>query len=245
MAVTHQGHTLWAIAKRAAVEALHDQMTVIMSLLFSVAFPFAMVVLVVRPIAGTDSGGDVLPAILAGYVLLMGMMPTTSAVGVAAGQFAGEREEGCLAPLLASPASNLAIFGGKVLGAVIPALLFAVVAECVYLASIALVVEPAAILLIPWALGLAMLGLVPGVAVFAALLASLISSRVRTFNAAQQISGILLLPLWAGLFGVAFEMRSWGAWTLALAVVVLYLLDVTLTLASAGTWRREEVLARI
>jgi ABC-type Na+ efflux pump permease subunit len=245
MTVRQEAWTLWAIAWRAAVEALHDRMTVLMSCLFSVAFPAGMVFGVVRPLAGSPDARDMLPAVLSGYVLLMGLMPTTAATGVAAGQFAGEREKGCLTPLLAAPASNLAIFGGKVLGAVIPALLFSAVAECTYLGSLTAGVGGAVIRLIPWPLGLTMLALVPGVALFAALMASLISSRARTFSAAQQISGILLLPLWASLFAVAFQMRSWGAWTLALAAALVYLLDAGLTFASARTWRREEVLARL
>ena len=52
-----------------------------------------------------------------------------AAVGIASGQFAGEKERGILTPLLASPASNVAIFGGKVLGAIIPPLSYSLVAE--------------------------------------------------------------------------------------------------------------------
>jgi ABC-type Na+ efflux pump permease subunit len=220
-------------------------MTVIMSCVFSLLFPLFMVAAVVRPVALSNADRDVVVAVLAGYVLLIGLIPTTSAAGIAAGQFAGERERGCLTPLLASPASNLAIFGGKVLGAVIPAVLFAAIAECAYLLALSVAVGPATIALIPPALAGLMLVLVPGVAVFAAIVASLISSRVRTFNSAQQISSILLLPVWALLFGAAFKMGSWGAWTLALAVAIVYAVDVALTLASASTWRREEVLARL
>ena len=36
----------------------------------------------------------------------------------------------------------------------------------------------------------------PAVSCLAAIVASLISSRVRTFNTAQQISGLVLVPVW-------------------------------------------------
>ncbi|GEM_PF-952488 len=237
--------TLLLIARRAALEALRDRITLTMSVFFSLVFPLIMVFSVVRPLAGAGSGQDgVLGTVLAIYVLLIGLLPTTAAVGVACGQFAGEKEQGNLAPLLASPASNVAIFGGKVLGAVVPAILFSAVAEIAYLLAVSATIGANKLRLLPPALAIAMLLLVPAVAIFAATVASLISSRVRTFNTAQQISGILLFPLWGILFGVAFKMGAWGAWTLALAVAAVFAIDAVLTVVAAKTWRREEVLAQ-
>lgn len=237
--------SLLLIARRAALEALRDRITLLVSGFFSLVFPLIMVFSVVRPLAGS-SGSDtgVLGTVLAVYLLLIGLLPTTAAIGVACGQFAGEKEQGNLAPLLASPASNVAIFGGKVLGAVLPAILFAIVAECSYLIAVSATIGADKLRLLPAALAIAMLLLVPAVATFAATVASLISSRVRTFNTAQQISSILLFPLWGILFGVAFKMGAWGAWTLALAVVAVFAIDAVLTVVAAKTWRREEVLAQ-
>ena len=103
---------LLLIARRGALESLRDRMTVIMSLFFALAFPTFLVLTAVRPLAGNHSSA--VGAGMAVYFLIIGLMPTTSAVGIASGQFAGEKEQGNLAPLLASPASNVAIYGGKV-----------------------------------------------------------------------------------------------------------------------------------
>jgi hypothetical protein len=47
--------------------------------------------------------------------------------------------------LLATPTSNLAIVGGKVLGSVVPALLYSLLAEVTYLAAAAAMLRPAAL----------------------------------------------------------------------------------------------------
>jgi ABC-2 type transport system permease protein len=231
----------WLIARRAAVEALQDRLTLMMSVFFALVLPVGLIVLAVLPLLG--DGEATLGGVLAFYLLLVGLMPAVSAVGIAAGQFAGEKERGILTPLLASPASNLAIFGGKVAGAILPPLLYAIVGELVYVLGIAVFLGPAQLLLLPVWLCMAMVALVPGVTCFAAVVSSLISSRVRTFNAAQQLGGLVLMPVWAVFFAVAVKLHDWGPGALFGSVATLLLVDVCLMVASAVTWRREEVLS--
>ena len=237
---------LLLIGRRGAGEAFRDRMTLLMSLFTAFAFPAVMVLTALRPLgvgmAGTRPEEE-LGLVLAAYLLMVGLLPSGSAVGIAAGQFAGEKEQGNLAPLLAAPASNVAIFGGKVLGAVLPALALSLVAEGVYLVGLVVAGGADRLRLVPPALALTLLALVPVASVFAAIVASLISSRVRTYNAAQQLAGLVLLPFWGVLFGAAFRMHEWGPWALLAAVVGLIAVDVALTLVAAATWRREEVLA--
>jgi ABC-type Na+ efflux pump permease subunit len=231
----------WLIARRATVEALHDRLTLLMSVFFSIVLPLVLILLAVAPLVG--DGEEKLGALLAFYLLLVGLMPAVSAVGIAAGQFAGEKERGILTPLLASPASNLAIFAGKVLGAIMPPLLYAILAETVYVLGIAVFLGPSRLLLLPAWLSITMLALVPGVACFAAIVASLISSRVRTYNAAQQIAGLVLMPVWGVMLGLAVKLQDWGPAALMSAVAGLVLIDMLLTVLAATTWRREEVLS--
>jgi ABC-type Na+ efflux pump permease subunit len=231
----------WLIARRAAVEALRDRLTLLMSVFFAIVLPIGLLVLAVLPLAG--DGQASLDGLLAFYLLLVGLMPAVSAVGIAAGQFAGEKERGILTPLLASPASNVAIFGGKVLGAIIPPMLYAILAEAVYLLGIAVLLGPARLLLLPLWLSLTMAALVPAVTCFAAIVSSLISSRVRTYNAAQQIGGLVLMPVWGVILGLAIKLQEWGPAALVSAVAGLLLVDISLTVVAAVTWRREEVLS--
>jgi ABC-2 type transport system permease protein len=235
----------WLIARRAATESLRDRLSLLVGAFFAFALPLGALVLVVRPLA-TGPAGQPQPALAATlpfYLLVVGVAPAFSAVGIAAGEFAGEKERGLLTPLLASPASNLAIFGGKVLGAIIPPLGYAAVAEAVYVLGVAALIGPDAVRQLPTPLGAATVLLVPAVAWFAAIVASLISSRVRTFNAAQQLAGLALMPVWGLVFGLAGRLQDRGPVALFGAVVVLLLLDGAATVLAAATWRREEVLA--
>jgi ABC-type Na+ efflux pump permease subunit len=233
--------TIWLIARRAASESLRDRLTLLVSLFFAIVLPLGLVLFVVRPLADGDDA--LLGTVLGVYLLLVGLMPAVSAVGIAAGQFAGEKERGVLTPLLASPASNIAIFGGKVLGAIMPPLTYAVVGDSVYLIGVAVVLGPDRLGLIPLALAIAMLILVPAMTAFAATVASLISSRVRTFNAAQQLAGLVLMPVWGVMLGVAIKLPEWGNAALFAALLALVLVDGALLAVSAATWRREEVLS--
>jgi ABC-2 type transport system permease protein len=233
----------WLIARRAALEAFQDPLSLLVGLFFAFVVPLGLLVLVIRPLVGPGESGSVLRASLASHLLVVGVLPAFAAVGIAAGQFAGEKERGMLTPLLASPASNLAIFAGKVLGAIVPPLAYAVVAESVYLIGVAVLLGPAGVGLLPPIVSVATLLLVPAVTCFAAVVASLISSRVRTFNAAQQLGGLVLMPVWGAVFGLAAKVQDWGPLALFGAIASLLLLDAALTILAAATWRREEVLA--
>jgi ABC-type Na+ efflux pump permease subunit len=236
--------TTWLIARRAALESLRDRTTVGISALWSLVAPFLLVLLVLRPQADRTGDGRALAAAMAVYLLVVGLMPSSGAVGIAAGLFAGEREQGNLLPLLATPASNRAIFGGKVLGAVLPTLLYAGIAEVSYLAEIWQLLGASTLQRLPLALSGAMVALVPAVAILGAGVASLVSSRVRTYQSAQMLSSLALYPIMAVLIGVAIQMQRWGPSALLLAVGAVVALDVLLILLSAAIWRREEVLAR-
>jgi ABC-type Na+ efflux pump permease subunit len=230
------------IARRAALESLRDRSTVLTSAIFSLALPLVWVLVSIRPFAnGPD---DRLAALMIVYLLTVGLLPLTIASGIAAGQFAGEKEKGNLTPLLAAPVSNRAIFAGKTLGAVLPAMLYSAIAIVSYLVEIAVFIGPGKLLLLPPALALSMIALVPAVAIFAATIASVISSRVRTYQAAQSIAGLLLIPIFLPFYFLAFLLQTWGPLAVLGGVVGVLALDAVLLLVGAASWRREEVLAR-
>ncbi|HET6316456.1 MAG TPA: hypothetical protein VFG86_08360, partial [Chloroflexota bacterium] len=87
--------TLWLIGRRAALESLRDRMTLLMSIFFAVVMPLALLVLLLRPMVADGAvDEDTLGGMLTFYLLIVGLAPAVSAVGIAAGQFAGEKERG-------------------------------------------------------------------------------------------------------------------------------------------------------
>lgn len=237
---------MWLIARRATLESLRDRTTQLVSVLFSLVFPLVFVVVVIVPIAAqaTTSGRTALGTTMAVFLLTVGLLPTSGSVGIAAGQFAGEKEQGNLAPLLATPASNTAIFGGKVIGAVLPTLAYSAIAIVTYGIEITVTLGLSKLRLVPIGLALSMIALVPAVSTFGAVVASLISSRVRTYNAAQQISSLILIPVLLVFVFVAINIQTWEPFGPVAAVLVSLAIDAVLILLGAATWRREEVLAR-
>jgi ABC-2 type transport system permease protein len=220
----------------------------LLSLFFALVVPIGVVFLLIEPQSLDFTGAKdtrALERLMAIYILITGLGPSSGAINIAAGVFAGEKEKGNLAPLLATPASNVAIFAGKVLGAVLPALLYAVLAEITYGTTLALVLGLNRLAALPLPLSLAMLCSVPAVAVLGAAVASLISSRVRTYNGAQMATSVVVLPIMGGLFGLAYQMQTWATGPLAIMVAVLVILDIAFIRLSATTWRREEVLAHL
>ena len=235
----------WLIARRAALEALQDPLSLLVGLFFALVLPLG------AAHAGDPARGclwrapeSALGAILAFYLLVVGVLPAFSAVGIAAGQFAGEKERGMLTPLLASPASNVAIFGGKVLGAIIPPLVYAAVAEAVYLVGagscssaprclgLLPVAAAATVLLVPAGDLLRGRGGEPDLVARAHVQRRAAARR----PGADAGLGSRLRP------GAA--LQDWGPLALFGAIAGLLLLDVALTALAAATWRREEVLAQ-
>jgi ABC-type Na+ efflux pump permease subunit len=123
-------------------------------------------------------------------------------------------------------------------------MLYSAIAIVSYLIEVAVLLSPAKLALLPPALALSMIALVPAVAIFAATIAAVISSRVRTYQAAQSISGLLLVPIFLPFYFLAFLLQTWGPLAVLGGVAAVLALDAILVLVGAASWRREEVLAR-
>lgn len=236
----------WLIAWQQIIEAVRTRsMLVIMG--FFLVFQTVLVLISLGPMLQghlSPHETSVASSFMALYLLLAGLMPSTSAIGIAAGVFAGDKERGSLTPLLVTPASNTTIFAGKVLGAVLPALAYSVIGLLAYFAEIALLYGPEKSELLPLGLLLLILLVIPAIALLGAVLASVISSRVTTFQSAQNYSSLIVTVLWFLLFALVFLVADQGLWLFAAVVVAIYGLDVLLIVLGANTWRREEFMAR-
>lgn len=236
----------WVIAWRHIKESLRSRSTYLMAA-FYLLLPLGLVLFTLRPAlaaaqsetAGLEAGG-----LMAFYLLMAGLLPCNWAVGIAAGAFAAEKEQGSLTPLLATPASNTSIFGGKVVGAVIPALTLAFLNVIAYLAGIAVLFGPATLGLLPIAFSGLMLSLLPAMSLLGASLSSMISARVNTEQVANQYSSLILTVLTLSLFFLVLRAAALGPALFAAVVAFLYVAAIALVLISARTWRREEVMAR-
>lgn len=165
--------------------------------------------------------------LLAPLFLIMPLMFSTI---VGADSFVGERERKTMEALLYTPASDGELFLGKALAAVVPAVLLSWLTYLVY----GIVVNTASYPLMGriwfplpawWPL---MFWLTPAISVLGISATVLISSRVRTFMEAYQLSGslvVLVLMLVAGqISGVLYL----GVGTTILVGIIVWLIDAAL-----------------
>ena len=114
----------------------------------------------------------------------------------------------------------------------------------VYFVELMIFFGPQVMQLVPVTLTILILLLTVAFTIFGAALASVISSRVNTFQSAQTYGALISIVLWMGFFVLIFTASSWGLWIFALAVAAIWLLDAVLIYFGAITWQREEVMAK-
>lgn len=130
------------------------------------------------------------------------MIPLMAASVISANSFAGEKEQQTLESLLFTPIDILSLFVGKLLASFIPAMALTLLCSVLYgivvnLTSFSLfhrAIFPAVnwLFLILW--------VTPFLSLFATFVNVLISAKVKGFQEAYQLSGLVILPVLALLF---------------------------------------------
>ena len=121
------------------------------------------------------------------------LVPMMVAIVIAADSFAGERERRTLELLLNAPVTDAELFLGKILSAWIPALAVGVGGAVVYGLVADLVTG---VMLFPNLMWTALaVWVAPGVAALGLGAAVIASSRVAGFQEANQLAGVVVLPL--------------------------------------------------
>ncbi len=186
---------------------------------------------------------------MAGFMLapLFLVMPLMFSTVIGSDSFVGERERKTMEALLYTPTSDMELFLGKVLAAVIPAIGLSWITYVVYIIVVNVTSYPLfGRIWFPlptwWPL---MLWLTPALAVLGISATVLISSRVRTFMEAYQMSAslvVLVLGLVAGqVSGVLFL----GIGTTLIIGTIIWLVDVALIYISVKKFKRSALVAKL
>ncbi len=179
------------------------------------------------------------------FLLLFMLMPLAIPATFAAYSIVGEKTTRSLEPLLAAPLSTLELLAGKSLAAVIPAVLatwggFVIFAAGAWLMDSSAVTW--AVLDPMWLLAIFIVG--PLMAVMSVLVSMMVSSRVNDPRAAEQISMLVILPLLAVLFGQIGGWFMLNRQLVAVAALVLLVLDGILLVVAEKVFERETILTR-
>jgi len=262
-------NVIWAVAAKDLKESAGSSQViapaVIVPLIFVVVYPVGMLLgLRYMSIADVNSlfdriPADALPALVgmtaqgkAAYVATAFLfaaffliIPTMMATLLAANSFAGEKERHTLEGVLYTPVRDTELVVGKILGAVAPAVVLSWLCFAVYTVIVNVLGTPiVGRQYFPttnwWVL---MLLVVPTVALFVTACVVWVSARVATYQAANSIAGLAVLPMLLLVLGQVTGVMLAGPAVFAVLGVALAIADVGLMWWIVKTFDRERVVS--
>lgn len=188
------------------------------------------------------NGNQQMIVLMLGYLFapLFLILPIMTASTIGTNSFVGEKEHKTIEALLYTPATDRELFVGKMLAAILPALVITWLSFILYTLILNVVgtpimgriwfPTPAWYPLILW--------VTPAVAGMGVLGAVIVSARAGTFMEAYQTTGVLVVPLLLLVFGQVFGVITLSV-ELALVVgLVVWLVDWALLWASQRLFSR-------
>ena len=175
------------------------------------------------------------------------IMPLMFSSVVGADSFVGERERKTMEALLYSPTTDLELFLGKVLASVIPAISLSWLTYLVYI----IVVNIASYGLFEriwfplptwWPM---MFWLTPAFALLGISATVMISSRVKTFMEAYQLTGSLVILVLGLVIGQATGVLYLGVGTVMLVGTLVWIVDAILIYFSVRNFKRSALIAQL
>jgi ABC-2 type transport system permease protein len=184
--------------------------------------------------------------LLAGMQSMFLVIPLMIPMIIAVYSIIGEKQTRTLEALLATPITTGELLAGKCLAAMAPGVVSAWVSYALFVLLAAPFVPPATlstVLLRPgWLLGLALLA--PGAAGLAVIGGLMISSRASDAQAAQQVAGIIVLPVVALMVGQFAGVVQLSPLLVLVVAAVLFALDAGLLALAVRLFQRETILTR-
>jgi len=184
--------------------------------------------------------------IVSQFLILFLIMPIVIPGTIASYSIVGEKTTHTLEPLLAAPISALELLAGKGFAAAIPAILATWGSYAVFaIGSSILAVSPAVTARLLSGLWLIAILLVsPLLSIASVSISVMISSRVNDPRVAEQLSGLVVLPLMALFLGQAFGLIQLNESLIIWIALLLMLLDAIFIVIAIQLFQRETILTR-
>lgn len=178
------------------------------------------------------------------FGLLFLVIPLMVSSIIAANSFAGEKEKGTIEGLLFAPVTDLELYFAKCLASFVPAILVAVFSFLVYTVVIdILTFSIFKTLLLPNILWLTIVfWLTPVVSFFGLGVTVFVSSKVRGYQEAQQISGIIVLPIIALLIMQISGVLFFSGKVIFCIGLLFLILDAILIILGSKLFNGEKIL---
>lgn len=179
------------------------------------------------------------------FSFMLMILPVMIPVTIAAYSIVGEKTTRSLEPLLATPITTTELLTGKAIAAVVPAVVATFLSFVVYAVGIRFLVSDA---VYSAALGpiwwFAIIVVAPLLSLFSVCLAIIVSSRVTDPRVAEQMSGIVILPIILVIVGQSLGIILIEARFLFLVAVVTGVADAILLYFAVQLFQRERILTQ-
>ena len=179
------------------------------------------------------------------YMFYLFMIPMMLPVYIAAFSIIGEKQSKTLEPLLATPISTWELLAGKGIAATTPAVVLTWLSFAVMAIGVRLIAPPSVFIygIRPvWVLSMLLFS--PLLAFLSVLCGMIVSSRFNDPRAAQQITGIFIIPI------ISVSLVVLAGWVFVDVKMVFYasiatfVLDLTLLYFAVKIFQRETILTR-
>ncbi len=174
------------------------------------------------------------------------IIPVMSSSVIAADSFAGEKERNTLEALLATPLTDAELLLGKILVSFIPGMGVTIFGFLLYTATTDYLTYPSFGMYImpntPWLV--LILILAPVVSLLSIGLTVIISSRVKGFREAQQLSAMLVIPIIGLLFGQSSGFLILGSRVMLIMSLIVLAIDLVVFRFGLALFQRENILAK-
>ena len=176
------------------------------------------------------------------------IIPLMASSVLASDSFAGEKERKTIEALLATPISDSELFLGKTMVSFVPAMAVTTLAFVLYsviVNAISFSVFGGRMLLPNLVWMLLIFGVAPTIALAGIGLTVIISARVKGAREAQQISALLLIPIFILLFGQASGAVVLGPLVVMALIGLFVVIDALVIYLGVRLFHREEILSRL
>lgn len=179
------------------------------------------------------------------FVLLFMILPVAIPVTIAAYSIVGEKTNRSLEPLLATPITTTELLTGKLIAAILPALLATWLAFGIFFVGAYFLASPDVFsrFLDPMWL-IAIFFVAPLLTMLSACIALIISSRATDPRVAEQLSALILLPIILVVVGQSVGLILINRQVMLIILVVVAVLDVALLYLAVRLFQRENILTR-
>ena len=175
------------------------------------------------------------------------IIPLMASSVLASDSFAGEKDRKTLEALLATPLTDGELMLGKILVSFIPSMVVTILAFLLYCTVVDLASYSifGGVLLLPNILWMALIfGVTPTIALAAIGIMVIVSSRVKGYREAQQLSAILVLPILGLIFAQIGGVIFFGPLMLTALVLIFSVVDVIVFRIGIKLFQREEILMK-